>query len=96
MKPRTRIEMYLAALANDEDAVSLPAPITRVEMYLAKIAGETVTLPETPITRIEMYLAKIAGEDVTIRRLIVAGGTAIHRSEDAVFGVSWYVPRSGV
>ena len=66
MKPITRIEMYLAAIAGDEDAITpLPEPVTRIETYLASLAGENVVLPE-PVTRVEMYLAALCGMSVEL------------------------------
>ena len=67
MKPITRIDMYLAVISGDEDAVTpLPEPITRIDMYLASIAGMDVAeLPE-PITRIDYYLAALCGMNVVI------------------------------
>jgi hypothetical protein len=67
MKPITRIDMYLAVISGDEDAVTpLPEPITRIDMYLASLAGMDVAeLPE-PITRIDYYLAALCGMNVVI------------------------------
>ena len=67
MKPITRIDMYLAVISGDEDAVTpLPEPVTRIDHYLAYLAGENVAeLPE-PVTRIDSYLAKLCGMDVEI------------------------------
>lgn len=65
MKPITRLERFLAYIANDPDKAGIDMPITRIETYLAKIAGADVEIPE-PITRIEKYLAKAAGADVAV------------------------------
>lgn len=66
MIPITRIERYLAYIAQDQDANGIDDPITREEFYLAKIAGQEVVLPDKPVTRIEMYLSKIAGEETVV------------------------------
>ncbi len=67
MIPVTRIDMYLATISGDEDAVTpLPDPITRIDHYLANLAGmEVAELPE-PVTRIDCYLAALCGMDVVL------------------------------
>ena len=67
MKPITRIDMYLAAITEDEDAVTpLPDPVTRIDHYLAALAGVTAEIPEIPFTRIDHYLAAINGKSVEL------------------------------
>ena len=64
MVAQSRLERYLAYIAQDEDASGLPDfPVSHVEMFLARIAGQSVETPP-PDSRIEMFLAKLAGDNV--------------------------------
>lgn len=54
MKPITRIEHYLAAIAGLQDYTP-EEPITRLEKYLAYINGKTDSYPE-PVTRIDQLI----------------------------------------
>ena len=77
MKPITRIEHYLAAIAGLQDYTP-EEPITRLEKYLAYINGKTDGYPE-PVTRIDQLIVmQIEKTDLPfepIRRLerILAG-----------------------
>lgn len=76
MKPITRVEKYLSAIAGEGELPKDMKPNTREEQYLSAIAGET-ELPKgtIPITREEKFLQKILDN---------GDGGGSHAMEDAL------------